>query len=131
MRKANERYLNELLWPPETQGVTQKIRDQFFAMAHDRLSQPLYCLTFALIALTAVMRGRRQRGSIALRLTVASLAAAGLRIAGYGVMGIVQHNPPLVIAFYLLPLLGAACAIAVLAGYSPPYLHKRFKVQAV
>ena len=100
-------------------------------MAHDRLSQPLYCLTFALIALTAVMRGRRQRGSIALRLTVASLAAAGLRIAGYGVMGIVQHNPPLVIAFYLLPLLGAACAIAVLAGYSPPYLHKRFKVQAV
>ena len=131
LRKANERYLNELLWPPETQGVTQKIRDQFFAMAHDRLSQPLYCLTFALIALTALMRGQRQRGSIALRLTVASLAAAGLRIAGYGVMGIAQHNPSLVIAFYLLPLLGAACAIAVLAGYSLSSLRERFKVQAV
>ncbi len=131
LRKLNERYLNELLWPPETQGVTQRIRDQFFAEAHNRLSQPLYCFTFALIALAAVMRGRRQRGSIALRLTVASLAAAGLRIAGYGVMGVAQHNPPLVIAFYLLPLLGAAGAIAVLAGYSPTSLRQRFKVQTV
>ena len=129
LRKLNERYLNELLWPPETQGVTQRIRDQFFAEAHNRLSQPLYCISFALIALAAVMRGRRQRGSIALRLTVASLAAAGLRIAGYGVMGVAQHNPPLIVGFYLLPLLGAAAAVAVLAGYSPSSLRERFKVQ--
>ena len=32
------------------QGITQRIRDQFFAAAHDRLSQPLYCIAFALIA---------------------------------------------------------------------------------
>ncbi len=53
----------------------------FFAEAHNRLAQPLYCIAFALIALAAVMRGRRQRGSIALRMTVAGLVAAGLRIA--------------------------------------------------
>ena len=33
-------------------------------------------IAFALIALAAVMRGRRQRGNIALRLGMASLAAA-------------------------------------------------------
>jgi len=128
LRKVNERYLDELLWPSE-RGVSQRIRDQFFAVAHDRISQPLYCLTFALIALAAVVRGRRQRGSIALRLTMASLAAAGLRIAGYGVMGLAQHNPPLIIAFYLLPVLGAAAAIAVLAGYSPAAIRARFGMQ--
>jgi len=129
LRKTNERFLGELLWPSEP-GITPRIRDQFFAEAHNRLSQPLYCIAFALIALAAVMRGRRQRGTIALRLTVASLAAAGLRIASYGVMGLVQRNPPLVALFYLLPLLGAGSAIALLAGYSPNALATRFRMRA-
>jgi lipopolysaccharide export system permease protein len=118
-RKMQERYLEELLWPPETQGLAQRIRDQFFAEAHNRIAQPLYCLAFALIALAAVTRGRRQRGSIAMRLTVASLVAAGLRIAGYGVMGMAQRNPPLAALFYLLPALGIAGAIVMLSGYMP------------
>jgi lipopolysaccharide export system permease protein len=128
LRRRDERYLSELFWPPERQGVTQKIRDQFFAEGHNRLSQPLYCIAFALIALAAVMRGRRQRGSVALRLTAASFVAAGLRIAGYGVMGVAQRNPALVIVFYLLPLLGTAGAIAVLSGYSPTSLLARWKL---
>jgi lipopolysaccharide export system permease protein len=123
-RKTQERYLSELLWPAESQRLTQRIRDQFFAEAHNRIAQPLYCLFFGLIALAAVTRGRRQRGSIALRLTIASLAAAGLRIAGYGVMGLAQRNPPLVAVFYLLPALGAAGAIVMLAGYLPASLTR-------
>jgi lipopolysaccharide export system permease protein len=129
LRRRDERYLSELFWPPERQGVTQKIRNQFFAEGHNRLAQPLYCIAFALIALAAVTRGRRQRGSVALRLTVASLVAAGLRIAGYGVLGVAQRNPALVMAFYLLPLLGTAGAIAVLSGYSPTSLMARWKLQ--
>jgi len=124
LRKTDERYLDELLWPSEP-AVTQRIRDQFFAAAHDRIAQPLYCIAFALIALAAVMRGRRQRGSIAIRLTVGSLAAIGLRIASYGVMGLAQRHPALVSVFYLLPLLGAAGAVALLAGYSPNILMAR------
>ena len=129
LRKINERYLSELLWPPE-QGVTQRVRDQFFAEAHNRIAQPLYCIAFALIALAAVIRGRQQRSSIAMRLTVAWLAAAGLRIAGYGVMGLAQHSPPLVVIFYLLPLLGTAVATAVLAGYTPASFLARQRMQA-
>jgi lipopolysaccharide export system permease protein len=125
LRKINERYLSELLWPSEKQGVTPRIRNQFFAEAHNRLSQPLYCIAFALIALAAVTRGRRQRASIALRLTIASLLAAGLRIAGYGIMGLAQRHPPLVAVFYLLPALGAAGALATLAGLVPTTLFHR------
>ncbi len=122
--KKQERYLDELLWPPE-KGLSDRIRNQFFAEAHDRLSQPLYCIAFALIALAAVVRGRRQRGSIAFRLTMASLAAIGLRIAGSGIMGLAQRHPMMVSVFYLLPLLGTAGAIAVLMGYSPTSILAR------
>jgi lipopolysaccharide export system permease protein len=130
LRKIQERYLDELFWPPERQGVTTRIRDQFFAEGHNRITQPLYCIAFALIALAAVMRGRRQRGSVALRLTLASLMAAGLQIAGYGVMGMAQRHPPLVALFYLLPALGMAGAIAVLAGYAPGPLLARLRANA-
>jgi lipopolysaccharide export system permease protein len=130
LRRRDERYLGELFWPPE-QGVSQKIRDQFFAEGHNRLSQPLYCLAFALIALAAVVRGRRQRGSVAIRLTVASVVAAGLRIAGYGVMGLAQRSPALVAVFYLLPAIGAAGAIIVLAGYSPRAILARLKAHSM
>jgi lipopolysaccharide export system permease protein len=128
MRKMNERFLGELLWPSE-RDVTPRVRDQFFAEAHNRVSQPLYCIAFALIALAAVTRGRRQRGSIALRLTVASLVAAGLRILGYGILGVAQRSPTLVTIFYLLPLLGAAGAVALLAGYSPDALMTRLRMR--
>lgn len=130
LRKKDERYLNELFWPPE-QGVTDRIRQQFFAEGHNRLAQPLYCLTFALIALAAVTRGRRQRGSVAMRLTVASLIAAGLRIAGYGVMGVAQRSPALVAVFYLLPAIGAVGAIIVLMGYSPRAIIARMRVHPI
>jgi lipopolysaccharide export system permease protein len=132
LRKVNERYLGELFWPPEKDGLTDRIRNQFFAEAHNRLTQPLYCLAFALIALAAVLRGRRQRGNVALRLGLASLAAAGLSIADYGIVGLAQRNPLLVSLFYLLPLLGMAAAIAVLAGYSPSAIlaRRRRRMQA-
>ena len=130
LRKVQERYLPELFWPPEP-GLTQRIRDQFFAEAHNRLGQPLNCIAFALIALAAVTRGRRQRGSIAVRLIIASMSAAGLGIAGYGVMGLAQRNPPLVTLFYLLPALGIAGAIAVLAGYTPASLLTRFRLSSL
>lgn len=128
VRKREERYLNELLWPSE-KGLTPRLRDQFFAEAHDRLSQPLYCIAFALMALAAVTRGRRQRGSVAMRLGVASLLAIALRIAGYGIIGLAQRNPPLVALFYLLPALGAAGAIVMLSGYSPVWLTARLRVR--
>jgi lipopolysaccharide export system permease protein len=130
LRKVQERYMDELFWPQE-RGLTQRIRDQFSAEAHSRIAQPLYCIAFAFIAMAAVLRGRRQRGSVAMRLTIASLAAAGLRIAGYGITGLAQRNPPLVAIFYLLPVLGAAAAIALLAGYTPAALLARLRPPAM
>jgi lipopolysaccharide export system permease protein len=125
LRRTNERYLDELLNPTETRGVTNEIRNSWRAEAHNRLSQPLYCLAFAMIALAAILRGRRQRGALAMRLTGASLAAAALRIAGYGVAGPAASHPALFALFYVIPLLGVVLAWAVLMGWSPAALMAR------
>lgn len=128
LRRTTDRFLPELLWPPET-NLPSRIRAAFAAEAHDRLSQPLYCLCFALIALAAVARGRRHRGPVAMRLILASLAAIGLRLAGYGVAGAAQGHPALLPLFYAIPLGGALAAIIVLAGYSPNAIRARRRLE--
>jgi lipopolysaccharide export system permease protein len=116
--------LIELLHPRETDLPTP-IRMAYLAEANNRLSQPLYCLAFAMIALAAVLRGRRQRGAYAMRLTMACLAAAAVRITGYGVAGPASRHPALDPLFYVIPLLGMALAWIVLMGFSPRAILER------
>lgn len=111
--RASERYLGELLWPGSARPGARNV---YFAEANNRLAAPLYCPAFALIAFAAVALGRRARGAYALRLAVASIGAAGLRIAGYGVQGIAAREPIFCVLFYLIPLLAAAAALADIAG---------------
>jgi len=124
LRRTSDRFLPELLWPPE-KNLNQRTRDIFTAEAHNRLSQPLYCFAFALIALAAVTRGRRGRGMRVLRLIGGALAAVGLYLAGFGVASAVQSRPELLPAFYLIPLSGVAGAVMVLWGYSPTAILSR------
>jgi lipopolysaccharide export system permease protein len=123
-RQTNERSLNELLHPKDA-NLPASIRTAYLAEANNRLSQPLYCLAFAMIALAAVLRGRRQRGALAMRLTMASLAAAAVRIAGYGVAGPASNHPALNVLFYVIPLLGMLLAWGVLMGFSPRAILER------
>ena len=126
-RETSERYLPELLWPTFKKEPGPRVRNIYFAEAHNRLSEPLYCFAFALIALAAVTRGRRGRGAYAVRLTVASLAAIGLRIAGYGAIGLASRSPALCTLLYLIPLLGCALAVADMAGFEPVELLARLR----
>jgi lipopolysaccharide export system permease protein len=124
MREIHERYLGELFWPKFTKDPGQKVRNVFAAEGHNRLAEPLYCLTFALIALAAITRGRRARGAYALRLIMASVAAGVLRILGYGVQGIGARNPEFVWLMYLVPLAGAVLAFTHTAGLWPDAFYR-------
>jgi len=53
--EASERYLGELLNPEA--GLTPGQRKKYYAEAHNRLSAPLFCIVFALIAVTALVGG--------------------------------------------------------------------------
>ena len=120
LRKTNERYLGELLCPPETGRDASASATACFAEAHNRLSQPLYCLAFAMIALAAILRGRapaRRAGDAADH--GRRWRRRRLRIAGYGVVGLAPGHPALLALFYLIPLLGAAGAMAGADGLQP------------
>jgi lipopolysaccharide export system permease protein len=132
VRAASERYLTELMWPDNAASLSQRVRNVYMAEAHNRLAAPLYCLTFALIALAAATRGSRVRGAAALRLTLAAFAAAALRIAGYGVQGPAVNHPWFAVMLYLIPLLGAGAALAILLGFDPAeYFRARNNPAAV
>src|SRR5207248_2044981 len=111
---TSERYLSELL-DPKAAGSNPAARRIYFAEAHNRLSAPLYCIAFALIALAATVKGRMARASYALRLTGAGLFGGMLRLLGYGAQGLAAHTPSLAILLYALPLIGAIGAALVLA----------------
>ncbi|HEY2445130.1 MAG TPA: LptF/LptG family permease [Rhizomicrobium sp.] len=114
--RTSERYLGELLWPPSAKPLRQETLRVYFAEANNRLSAPLYCLAFAFIAFAAVALGRRARGAYALRLGTASVIAAALRIAGYGVQGIAAREPIFCALFYAIPIIASAMAIAEISG---------------
>ena len=114
---TSERYLSELFWPKLGKDPGNRMRNRYLAEGNNRVAAPLYCLAFALIAMAAITRGRRGRGAYALRLTVASLFAAAIRIIGYGLQGAAARNASLNVLMYLLPLFGAAIALADIAGF--------------
>jgi lipopolysaccharide export system permease protein len=88
----------------------------FFAEGHNKISSPLYCILFALIALVATAKAHLGRTSYALRLLTASLIAVGLRLAGYAAQGIAVADPNFVFLLYVIPLGAAAVAGAMFAG---------------
>ena len=115
-RDTSERFLSELFDPQLRGGKGQEMRrGLYLAEAHNRLSSPLYCIAFALIALAATATGHLSRSSYALRLITAATGAAGLRLIGYGAQGLAAANPEYCFVLYLLPLTGAAIGALVLA----------------
>ena len=113
-RDTSERYLSELLEPPFP--VAQPVRrGVYIAEAHNRLSAPLYCIAFALIALAATAKGRMGRASYALRLSGAALLGAALRLVGYGAQGLAARSPQLAVLLYLLPLSASMLAAGILS----------------
>ena len=114
-RETSERYLPELFNPEYTGPGAEVRRGVYLAEAHNRLATPLYCLTFALIALAAAAKGRMGRSNYALRLSGAALMGASLRLVGYAAQGIVSREPDLAALLYVIPALGAVVAIFILA----------------
>jgi len=115
-REASERYISELLYPELSGPGAETRRNVYWAEGHDRLSSPLYCIAFALIALAATATGHLGRSSYAIRLTGAGIAAAALRMIGFGAQGIAVRNPAVNLVLYLLPLGGIVLAGLMVAG---------------
>jgi len=131
-RETSERFLGELL-DPQFSGPNQEVRrGVYLAEAHNRLSGPLYCIAFALIALAATAKAHLMRGSYALRLSGAAIMGAALRLLGYAAQGTAARQPQYVLLLYLIPLAGAVIGAAILTDVPlmPAALRRLFQRHA-
>ena len=115
-RGTQERYLNELIAPPDAAALSPERRRNFFAEAHDRLSSPLYSFVFVLIPAAAILSAGSARRSIALRIGLAALIALTIRMIGLGARGAVADDSARWPLRYAVPLLGIGGALFWLSG---------------
>ena len=102
--REGDRYMHELLFPMRYDWEHLSSR-KLLAEAHARLSGPLYCLAFVLLAVVAVLGGNFNRNGYAGRIAVACAVAAMVRIAGVLATTAASASIPANILQYLVPLI--------------------------
>ena len=102
--KPRERYYSELVHPEPNSVAYRTGPGKFRAELHERSSNPLYPIAFALIALAAVGQAHSTRQSSMRPIATAFVLAAALRLGGLALNNIVILNASAVPLLYGLPL---------------------------
>jgi lipopolysaccharide export system permease protein len=97
-----ERYLWELLSPPEDDPVYQQLPGQFRAELHDRFTAPIYPFAFAALTFAFLGAPRTTRQSRNFSIGSSILAVFGLRMAGFACSVITVKSEMAPIAQYLM-----------------------------
>ena len=112
--KPRERYLGELLYPEPTSKAFQKTPGKFRAELHERFSNPLYPLAFALIALAAVGQAHSTRQNRVQQVALAAVLAAMLRLGGLALNNVVVMDEGATPLLYALPLSAMLAALMLM-----------------
>ncbi|WP_186389287.1 LPS export ABC transporter permease LptF [Stappia sp. TSB10P1A] len=102
--KASERSTLDLLSPDPEDVYAAENRTRLIAELHDRLSQPLYPLAFALIIFLFAGEPKTTRQNRHAATLAALVSAILLRTGGFGILTLVPSMPAARFALYLLPL---------------------------
>jgi lipopolysaccharide export system permease protein len=97
--KANERYIDELLYPEE--NASKRDLREYRIEIHQRITYPLLSMVFSLIACAFVLSGKFKRHGNAIhniKAVGAAIVFTGILIGGYGV---VEKSPNLTPLLYL------------------------------
>lgn len=100
---------------PKDPYVVQQ-RGRFRSELHDRFVNPLYALTFGLIAFAALGQARTTRQGRSAAIVSAVGIVLAIRTAGFIASNLTARSAWAVPFDYLIPALGAAGALAVLFG---------------
>jgi lipopolysaccharide export system permease protein len=102
--KTSDRWLHELVFPDLTQDWERQYRRKLLAEGNSRIASPLYNLALMAVALAAVLGGSFNRLGYGRRIALASLAAALVRIAGFGAQGVAIQSVWLNLLQYAVPI---------------------------
>ena len=122
--EESDRFLPELFFPDVTNYYDNANVNLLLAEGHSRISAPLLNLAMALLAIYAVLGGDFSRRGYALRITLASAAALGLRLAEFGAVAAGRDDPAMNFLQYLIPV-AVIAAISFLYFVLPARKRKR------
>ena len=97
---------------------------RFRAELHERLSAPLYVLSFAMIAFAALGQARTTRQGRSAAILGAILIVLALRIAGIAASNLSARNASAVYLVYALPLTGMIGAYLHVFGRRPDWVRR-------
>ncbi|MEX0759431.1 MAG: LPS export ABC transporter permease LptF [Tistlia sp.] len=126
-REPPERYLGELLGPPEVEEDT-RYRPQLMAEFHQRMVVPLYTIAFVAIGLAAMLGGEFDRRGRPRRLAAAVIAVGGLEGLQLTLQDFAERTPEIAGLIYLPPVVVTLIALAFL--YQRPRRRNRAAVAA-
>ncbi|MEM5584193.1 LPS export ABC transporter permease LptF [Roseibium sp. AS2] len=124
--KASERTTANLLSPGRNDAYALKNREKLTQELHERISQPLYCLSFGLIVFAFLGKARTTRQGRGLAVLGAICACVLLRTTGFGVTAVSGGSTAVLSLLYVVPVTGAALALASIfreqSGAQPKWL---------
>ncbi|GGB43120.1 LPS export ABC transporter permease LptF [Roseibium aquae] len=109
--KASERSTLALLNPAPGDEYAARYPDRLRDELHQRFSQPLYCLAFALIVFAFLGKARTTRQGRGFAVLGAIIACIALRTAGFGITAIAGGTLGWLVFLYIVPLAGMGIAI--------------------
>ena len=122
-REPKERFLHELLWPSDRPD-DQRFYQELIAEGHQRLVGPLYCLSFVMVALAALLAGEFNRRGQTKRVVAAILCVAALEGLALAFQDIASRSSA------ALSLMWAGPTVPILAALVVLLRRPRRKVQA-
>jgi lipopolysaccharide export system permease protein len=111
-----ERYLWELLWPPEDDPVYQQLPGQFRAELHDRFMAPIYPFAFAALTFAFLGAPRTTRQSRNFSIGSSILVVFGLRMAGFACSVITVKSPLAPVIQYLMLAVAIGGSLWIILG---------------
>jgi lipopolysaccharide export system permease protein len=126
MLQAEERYIPDLFFPTDADN-DPVLRAHLLVEGNNRLIGPLYCISYVLVALAAVLTGELNRRGQTKRVLVAFAIVAGLEASSISITNLANRNPAVIPLMYLNALLPAVVGL-VLVLYGHRILRRRVQL---
>jgi lipopolysaccharide export system permease protein len=111
-----ERYLWELISPPEDDPVYKQLPGQFRAELHDRFLAPIYPFAFAALTFAFLGAPRTTRQSRNFSMGGSILAVFGLRMAGFACSVMAVKSPVAPVVQYLMLFAAIGVSLWIIIG---------------
>lgn len=131
-REASEMSLSELLTIETVPGVSKNNHGPYRVSGHSRIATPLYALTYAFIALAALISGGFTRRTMTRRIVLSVLLVILVQLSALGIENLAAKNIALIPLLYANIAIPASIALYLIFRYPRrPAKHGKESIAAI